>query len=294
MAKATALERETWQPQQQQQQGGASSRTTPYQHPAGSRGSATSSSSGSGSSGSFSLRSRFKQMTTRGGGRGKQQKRQSRFAEQSVQQGAEQGRQEAFCAYIVDTTWQVFAFWFPDLRGLTVFFVSRRARRSRHGHDAQGRCDMPAVAPARPVASRGLSVQNRGRQPPFFFPFLPSSSPFFFPLRAPLASPEVTLVRVGGALVVLGARRRWPFRREGPNGSALLLEGGLGVYKLPMLPSPLWMCCISFWVVLGRDVLGPLSTEVTAGLGVAIMLRPAWPPRHGRDTLRRRDMVAAA
>ncbi|MQM20348.1 hypothetical protein Taro_053366 [Colocasia esculenta] len=35
------------------------------------------------------------QMTTRGGGRGKQQKHQSRFAEQSVQQGAEQGRQEA-------------------------------------------------------------------------------------------------------------------------------------------------------------------------------------------------------
>ncbi|MQM16080.1 hypothetical protein Taro_049032 [Colocasia esculenta] len=24
--------------------------------------------------------------------------------------------------------------------------------------------------------------------------------------------------------MVLGARRRWPFRREGPNGSALLLE----------------------------------------------------------------------
>ncbi|MQL72657.1 hypothetical protein Taro_004976 [Colocasia esculenta] len=33
VAKATALERETWQPQQQQQQGRASSRTTPYQRP---------------------------------------------------------------------------------------------------------------------------------------------------------------------------------------------------------------------------------------------------------------------
>ncbi|MQL87788.1 hypothetical protein Taro_020336 [Colocasia esculenta] len=33
VVKATALERETWQPQQQQQQGGASSRTTPYQCP---------------------------------------------------------------------------------------------------------------------------------------------------------------------------------------------------------------------------------------------------------------------
>ncbi|MQL74071.1 hypothetical protein Taro_006440, partial [Colocasia esculenta] len=27
-----------------------------------------------------------------------------------------------------------------------------------------------------------------------------------------------------GVLVVLGERRRWSFRREGPNGSALLLE----------------------------------------------------------------------
>ncbi|MQL72662.1 hypothetical protein Taro_005008 [Colocasia esculenta] len=34
-------------------------------------------------------------MSTRSGGRGKQQKRQSRFAEQSVVQGAEQGGQEA-------------------------------------------------------------------------------------------------------------------------------------------------------------------------------------------------------
>ncbi|MQL81657.1 hypothetical protein Taro_014123, partial [Colocasia esculenta] len=42
VAKATALERETWQPQQQQ--GGASSRSSPYQRPAGSRGSTTSSS----------------------------------------------------------------------------------------------------------------------------------------------------------------------------------------------------------------------------------------------------------
>ncbi|MQM11355.1 hypothetical protein Taro_044262 [Colocasia esculenta] len=28
----------------------------------------------------------------------------------------------------------------------------------------------------------------------------------------------------GGVIVELEARRRWPFRREGPNGSALLLE----------------------------------------------------------------------
>ncbi|MQL74072.1 hypothetical protein Taro_006441 [Colocasia esculenta] len=31
-------------------------------------------------------------------------------------------------------------------------------------------------------------------------------------------------VRAGDVLVVLGARRRWSFRREGPNGSALLVE----------------------------------------------------------------------
>ncbi|MQL68391.1 hypothetical protein Taro_000669 [Colocasia esculenta] len=29
---------------------------------------------------------------------------------------------------------------------------------------------------------------------------------------------------LGNVLVVLGASRRWPFRREGPNGSALLVE----------------------------------------------------------------------
>ncbi|MQL93755.1 hypothetical protein Taro_026401 [Colocasia esculenta] len=87
VAKATTLERETWQPQQ----------SSPYQRPAGSQGSATSSSSGSGSSGSSGLHSKFRQMTTRRGGRSRQQKHQSRFAEQSVQQGAEQGRQEAVC-----------------------------------------------------------------------------------------------------------------------------------------------------------------------------------------------------
>ncbi|MQM18735.1 hypothetical protein Taro_051730 [Colocasia esculenta] len=31
-------------------------------------------------------------------------------------------------------------------------------------------------------------------------------------------------VRTGDVVVVLGARRRWPFRREGPNGLALLVE----------------------------------------------------------------------
>ncbi|MQL91301.1 hypothetical protein Taro_023918 [Colocasia esculenta] len=96
VAKATALDREAWQPQQQQQ-GGASSRSSPYHRPAGSRGSATSSSSGSGSSGSSGIRSQFRKLSTRGGGRSRQQRRQSRFAEQSVQQGAEQGSQEPVC-----------------------------------------------------------------------------------------------------------------------------------------------------------------------------------------------------
>ncbi|MQM08922.1 hypothetical protein Taro_041780 [Colocasia esculenta] len=97
VAKATALERETLQPQQQQQQGGASSRSSPYQRPAGSRGSTTSSSSGSGSFSSSRIRSKFKQLSTREGGRSRQQRRQSKFAEQSVQQGAKQSRQEAVC-----------------------------------------------------------------------------------------------------------------------------------------------------------------------------------------------------
>ncbi|MQL89738.1 hypothetical protein Taro_022316 [Colocasia esculenta] len=31
-------------------------------------------------------------------------------------------------------------------------------------------------------------------------------------------------IRAEDVLMVLGARRRWPFRREGPNGAALLLK----------------------------------------------------------------------
>ncbi|MQM12120.1 hypothetical protein Taro_045037 [Colocasia esculenta] len=84
VAKATTLDRETWQP------------SSPYQRPVGSRGSATSSSSSSGSSGGARIRSQFRKLSTRGGGRSRQQKRQSRFAEQSVVQGAEQGSQELY------------------------------------------------------------------------------------------------------------------------------------------------------------------------------------------------------
>ncbi|MQM13528.1 hypothetical protein Taro_046452, partial [Colocasia esculenta] len=55
-----------------QQQGGASSRSSLYQRPTRSRGSTTSSSSGSGSSGSSKIRSKFRQLSTRGGGRSQQ------------------------------------------------------------------------------------------------------------------------------------------------------------------------------------------------------------------------------
>ncbi|MQM10148.1 hypothetical protein Taro_043037 [Colocasia esculenta] len=41
-------------------------------------------------------------------------------------------------------------------------------------------------------------------------------------------------------IMELGARRRWPFRREGPNKLALLLEVGTLDSSFPsMLPSPL-------------------------------------------------------
>ncbi|MQL98870.1 hypothetical protein Taro_031585 [Colocasia esculenta] len=72
VVKATTLDRETLQPQQQQQQQG----------------------------GAFS-----RMLSTRGGGRSRQQKRQSRFAEQSVVQGAEQGSQEVVC-YTCETSQQ--------------------------------------------------------------------------------------------------------------------------------------------------------------------------------------------
>ncbi|MQM19761.1 hypothetical protein Taro_052772, partial [Colocasia esculenta] len=110
-------------------------------------------------------------------------------------------------------------------------------------------------------------------------------------------------VMTGGVIVELGARRRWPFRREGPNGSALLFEVGtldsshpsmlpsplrLFSYMFPMLPSPYGVVCTGFGAVLGRTVPGCPSAENVTCIEVAMMLRPDRPPQHHRD------MVATA
>ncbi|MQL81166.1 hypothetical protein Taro_013616 [Colocasia esculenta] len=110
-----------------------------------------------------------------------------------------------------------------------------------------------------------------------------------------------------GVIVELGARRRWPFRREGPNGSALLLEvGTLNSSRPSMLPSPLrlwflvvWGCgsmriMLVFGVVSGRIILKPLSTEKATTIEVAMMPRSAWLPRHHHDALGCRDIIATA
>ncbi|MQL87506.1 hypothetical protein Taro_020049 [Colocasia esculenta] len=135
--------------------------------------------------------------------------------------------------------------------------------------------------------------------PSFFFFFF-----FFFFLLLPLSSSHaisrqffmlVVLVlrwchpvRVGDMLVVLGARRRWPFRCEGPNGSALLVEGSLHGRLLRDTPSAEDATAIE--VVIGhanRDI-------ITMLVGVVTRSRRLGPPRQCRDRVGRRDMVATA
>ncbi|MQM20980.1 hypothetical protein Taro_054010 [Colocasia esculenta] len=177
MAKATALERETWQPQQQQQ-GGASSRTSSYQRPANSRGSATSSSSGLGSSGSSDLRSKFRQMTTHRDGVGSR----------SISRGA----------YNVDATWHAIAFWFSWSSMFDRFWC----RTGAGGRDMV-------------TTFTGVATWLLSRQPD---PSCLGGHRF--------------KTKAGGVLMEFGMRRRWPFRREGSNGSALLLEGLWGVRSM--------------------------------------------------------------
>ncbi|MQL74336.1 hypothetical protein Taro_006697 [Colocasia esculenta] len=112
----------------------------------------------------------------------------------------------------------------------------------------------------------------------FFFPLLPLSSPLaiygrFFMLVV-LVLRWCHPVRAGDVLVLLGARRRCSFLREGPNRSALLVE-----------------------VVPGRTAPVPSSAKDATAIEVAMMSRmsqPTWPPQHHRDALVRRDKVTTA
>ncbi|MQL95185.1 hypothetical protein Taro_027855 [Colocasia esculenta] len=58
---------------------------------------------------------------------------------------------------------------------------------------------------------------------------------------------------------------------------------------LIMIPSPCGMFVLCFWVVSERTAPEPPSAEDATAIEVAMMLRPAWPPRHHRDALGRRD-----
>ncbi|MQL74556.1 hypothetical protein Taro_006926 [Colocasia esculenta] len=102
----------------------------------------------------------------------------------------------------------------------------------------------------------------------------------------------------------LGERRRWPFRREGPNGSALLLEvGTLDSSHLSMLPPPLRMWFLRGLGLWGREnhahvsedsierrfVVNPCFVGFDGGLSITIVSRQLWASRHGRDGPMRRD-----
>ncbi|MQL81552.1 hypothetical protein Taro_014012 [Colocasia esculenta] len=198
VAKATALDRETWQPQQQQQQqGGASSKSSPYQHPVGSRGSATSSSYGSGSFSSAGIRSQFRKLSTRGGGRSRQQKRQSRFAEQLVVQGAEQGGQEAVC--------------------YTYGLPGHFRRDCPMGQAPQQQQPYPQQLPQQQQPQQAPQRgHGRGRV-----------------MALTREQAEASNLVIGHVLGLSGVGRRRSFLREGPNGVVLHVESPSTVYTSP-------------------------------------------------------------
>ncbi|MQM00893.1 hypothetical protein Taro_033637 [Colocasia esculenta] len=61
-----------------------------------------------------------------------------------------------------------------------------------------------------------------------------------------------------------------------------------------MLPSPCSMFVSYFGVVFERTTPEPPSAENATAIEVAMMSRPAWPPRHHHDALKRRNLVATA
>ncbi|MQL94378.1 hypothetical protein Taro_027033 [Colocasia esculenta] len=106
---------------------------------------------------------------------------------------------------------------------VATWFLWRHTWPSRHGRDGGGRrvlvaesggvataflTNVTAVLSVRTVVSSGSSLAISRR----------------FLVLVVLVLRWCCPVRAEYMLVVLGARRRWPFRREGPNGSALLLE----------------------------------------------------------------------
>ncbi|MQL70530.1 hypothetical protein Taro_002836, partial [Colocasia esculenta] len=253
VAKATALDREAWQPQQQQQQqqGGASSRSSPYQRPAGSRRSATSSSSGSGSSDSSGIRSQFRKLSTRGGGRSRQQRRQSRFAEQSVQQGAEQGSQEPVCYTC----------------GLPGHFRRDCPRGQAPQQQQPVQYTQQPPQYQHPPQQQAPRQQQRGQyqqqvqqfpQPPQYQSYQQQQQ-FLQPQQAPQRGrgrgrlmaltreqAEASNLVIGVVFVRCGARRRRFYLREGPNGCVLRVEVGTSdSFALSMIPSPSRPCMIS-------------------------------------------------
>ncbi|MQL78021.1 hypothetical protein Taro_010453 [Colocasia esculenta] len=217
----------------------------------------------------------------------------------------------SWCVYSIDATCQAVTFWFPGLRGLTAFGVvlevgvatwSRHPGASRHGCRRAGPTRRvfgavglkPRVAPHFPL-SPFLS---------FFFPLLPLSSPlaisrWLFVLVV-LVLRWCRPVRAGDVFVVLGARRRWSFRREGPNRSALLVEVGtldplpLEIMLSPcMLPSPCGMFVLCFGVVSERIALKPPSAEDATTIGRRDKATTAWATvtmsRQGRASRQGRD-----
>ncbi|MQL86599.1 hypothetical protein Taro_019133 [Colocasia esculenta] len=92
-------------------------------------------------------------------------------------------------------------------------------------------------------------------------------------------------------IVELGARRRWPFRREGPNGLALLLEGRENHAHVSEDFIERRFVVIHVLVAFGRIVPEPLSADNATCIEVVMMSRLARAPRHHRDALLCRDLV---
>ncbi|MQL88544.1 hypothetical protein Taro_021099 [Colocasia esculenta] len=158
-----------------------------------------------------------------------------------------------------------------DATTIEVAILSRRPFQSRHDCDALEHRNVIASARASATLSRqgAYNIDTTWIAIAFAFPGLR-----------------------GEVVVVLGARRRWSFLREGPNGSAHLVELS---YMFHMLPSPSWKYRYHvFRVVPGRIAPEPPSAEDATTIEVVILSRRPFQSRHDRDALEHRNVIASA
>ncbi|MQL73080.1 hypothetical protein Taro_005420 [Colocasia esculenta] len=222
------------------------------------------------------LRSRFKQMTTRRGSRGKQKKHQSRFAEHRSSQCSTRSSYRSTSSLPSirhpvsssrgNTCSSLYSFHCTSSLSSSIrtsssssfHRTSSRCRSSNPSrrlsefyeslvcHTLERQCDVMVDLPSGDYMCsfgylEGVTVEVQGHQLPvrlyvnqlrdfdviLGMDWLEAHSAVvdyqWKTVRFEIHRALVLCFR-GDVLVVLGARRRWSFRREGPNGSTLLVE----------------------------------------------------------------------